>query len=163
MVGLFGWFIVFNATFNNISVFTWLSIFLLEKTGIPGENRSLTLYHIMLYRVHLAWTGFELTTLLTICTDCISSYKSNYHMITTTTAPFCNEEYTPTRFFLKKSTVRTGKAPEKCIKLWDLYITTGIALYIILVINCTYKNCNLCNPLKTVVSKCFILLPAKFL
>jgi hypothetical protein len=34
-----------------------------------------------LYRVHLAWEGFELTTLVVIGTDCIDSYKSNYHMI----------------------------------------------------------------------------------
>ena len=46
-------------------------------------------YHIMLYRVHLAWAGFELTTLVVIGIDCIGSYKSNYHMITimTTTPP----------------------------------------------------------------------------
>ena len=31
------------------------------------------------------WTGLELTTLVVIETDCIGSYKSNYH--TTTTAP----------------------------------------------------------------------------
>jgi hypothetical protein len=37
------------------------------------------LYHIMLYRV-----GFKLTTL--IGTDCIGSYKSDYHTITTMTA-----------------------------------------------------------------------------
>ena len=43
-------------------------------------------YHIMLYRVHLAWAWFELTTLLVIGTDCIGSYKSNYHMIMTATA-----------------------------------------------------------------------------
>ena len=30
---------------------------------------------------------FELTTLVAICTDYINSCKSNYHMITTTTAP----------------------------------------------------------------------------
>ena len=42
------------------------------------------LYHIMLYRSHLAWAGFELTMLVVISTDCISSIKSNYHMITTT-------------------------------------------------------------------------------
>ena len=30
----------------------------------------------MLYRVHLAWVGFELTTLVVIGTDCIGSYKS---------------------------------------------------------------------------------------
>ena len=44
------------------------------------------LYHIMLYRVHLAWAGFEITTLVVIGTDCISSCKSNYHTITTTTS-----------------------------------------------------------------------------
>ena len=31
--------------------------------------------------------GFELTTLVMIGTDCTGSYKSNYHTITTTTAP----------------------------------------------------------------------------
>jgi hypothetical protein len=33
-------------------------------------------------------TGFELTTLVVIVTDCIGSYKFNYHTITNTTAPF---------------------------------------------------------------------------
>ena len=33
------------------------------------------------------WTGLELTTLVVIGTDCVGSYKSNYHAITTTTAP----------------------------------------------------------------------------
>ena len=45
------------------------------------------LYHIMLYRVHLAWAGFKLTTLVVIGTDCTGSCKSNFHTITTTTAP----------------------------------------------------------------------------
>jgi hypothetical protein len=36
------------------------------------------LYHIVLYRVHLAWAGFELTTLVVIDSDCICSCKSNY-------------------------------------------------------------------------------------
>ena len=34
------------------------------------------LYHIMLYRVHIAWVGFELTMLVVIGTDCTGSYKS---------------------------------------------------------------------------------------
>jgi hypothetical protein len=42
------------------------------------------LYHIMLCRVHLAWTGFKLTMLVVIGIDCIGSYKSNYHTITMT-------------------------------------------------------------------------------
>jgi hypothetical protein len=29
---------VFNATFNNISVILWRSVLLVEETGIPGEN-----------------------------------------------------------------------------------------------------------------------------
>jgi hypothetical protein len=45
------------------------------------------LYQIMLFQVHLAWAGFEVTTLVAIGTDCTGSYKS-YHTITSTTAPW---------------------------------------------------------------------------
>ena len=30
---------VFNATFNNMSVKSWRSVLLMEETGIPGENQ----------------------------------------------------------------------------------------------------------------------------
>ena len=30
---------VFNATFNNISVISWRLVLLVEETGVPGENR----------------------------------------------------------------------------------------------------------------------------
>jgi hypothetical protein len=43
------------------------------------------MYHIMLYTS--PWLRFELTTSVVIGTDCIGSCKSNYHMITATTAP----------------------------------------------------------------------------
>jgi hypothetical protein len=52
-------FMVFNATFNNISVISWQSVLLVEKTGGPGENHRLVASHyktfirIMLYQVHL--------------------------------------------------------------------------------------------------------------
>jgi hypothetical protein len=29
---------VFNATFNNISVISWWSVLLMEETGVPREN-----------------------------------------------------------------------------------------------------------------------------
>jgi hypothetical protein len=32
------WFMVFNATFNNILVISWLSVLLVEETGVSGEN-----------------------------------------------------------------------------------------------------------------------------
>ena len=31
---------VFNATFNNISVITWRLVLLVEETGVPGENHQ---------------------------------------------------------------------------------------------------------------------------
>jgi hypothetical protein len=31
-------FIVLNATFNNISVIAWLSVLLVDETGVPGEK-----------------------------------------------------------------------------------------------------------------------------
>ena len=35
-----GWFMVFNATFNNISVILW-SVLLVEETGVPEANHRL--------------------------------------------------------------------------------------------------------------------------
>ena len=70
-----------------------LNVFYSEKYWKGLDSRtslyisSPQLYHIMLYRVQLTWAGFELKMLVVVCTDCIGSYKSNYHMITTMTAP----------------------------------------------------------------------------
>ena len=41
----------------------------------------------MLYQVHLTMNSVRTQTLVVIGTDCIGSCKSNYHTITTTTAP----------------------------------------------------------------------------
>jgi hypothetical protein len=65
-------FMVLNVTFKNIAVLSamsWISVLLVEETAVPGENHRPVAYHIMLYRVHLAWVGFDLTTLVVIDTD----------------------------------------------------------------------------------------------
>ena len=36
---------VFNITFNNISVLKWPSVLLVEETGKPGENHRLVASH----------------------------------------------------------------------------------------------------------------------
>ena len=51
-------FMVFNATFNNISVISWRSVLLVDEIGVPRETIGLPqitdkLDHIMLHRVHL--------------------------------------------------------------------------------------------------------------
>jgi len=48
---------VFNTTFNNISVMLWQSVLLVEKTRVPRENHQPVtdkLFHIKLYQVHFA-------------------------------------------------------------------------------------------------------------
>jgi hypothetical protein len=39
---------VFNATFNNISVISWWSVLFVEETGVPGKNHQSVPSHIFI-------------------------------------------------------------------------------------------------------------------
>ena len=105
--GLVG-FMVFSATFNNMSAILWrfYQFYWWMKPEDPEKTIDLSqviekLYHIILYRVHLSWAAFELTrgiecfsynksilpsgfdftTSEVICTDCIGSCKLPEHQL----------------------------------------------------------------------------------
>jgi hypothetical protein len=55
------WFMVFNATFNNILAIAWRSVLLVEEIGVPGENNRLPQVtdKLIVHRVHFALGGIR--------------------------------------------------------------------------------------------------------
>ena len=75
---IFHWFffMVFNTTLNNIPHISWWSVLLMEETGVAGENHCPAASHWQALShnvVHLAMSGFELTTSVVIGNDCKSN------------------------------------------------------------------------------------------
>jgi len=86
---LFACLMMFNATFNNISVISWRSILLVKKIEGPGKNHRpvaghwQTLSHNVEHLALIEIRAHNITSVV-IGTDCIGSCKSNYHAITVT-------------------------------------------------------------------------------
>jgi len=80
---------VFNATFNNISVISWRSVLFVDETAEDSDKTTNLsqvadkLYQTVLYTS--PWSRFELITSVVIGTGYIGSCKSNYYAITTAT------------------------------------------------------------------------------
>ena len=75
---------VFNTTFNNISVTSWLSVLLVGETGstlrkLQTCRKSLTNFITQCCIEYTSpWAGFKLTTLVVIGTDCTCSLPYDY-------------------------------------------------------------------------------------
>jgi hypothetical protein len=81
-----------NASFNTILVISWRSVLFLGETEVPGENHRPVASHWQCCIEYTSpWTGFELTTLVMIGSDCTGSCNSNYN--TTTTVSNCQIKY----------------------------------------------------------------------
>jgi hypothetical protein len=72
---------VFNATFNNISVISWQSVILVEETGVPGENHRPVVSHWQTFweqiKSLMKRSEKKLDRLLYIYT-CVPLFKSNF-------------------------------------------------------------------------------------
>jgi hypothetical protein len=88
-------FMVFNTTFNNISVISWQSVLLTEETGVPWENhRSVTSHwHTLSHNVissteegaQLGFNWFPILSLKVIHDTCTTPTDGKLLLLCTTT------------------------------------------------------------------------------
>ena len=122
---------VFNATFNNISVISWWPVLSVDETEVLGENHRPAESHwpILSHNVVSSTPRLcEIRThkmLVVIGIDCIGGCESNYHTII--------YEYSQTCI------LRTSKGICKCPLYEQLPFIYRFILYsLVILCNCTY-------------------------
>jgi len=78
-----------NYIFSNNVCILYIYLWYISQLHIINFINLSFFFFCQHHKLGLVWTGFKLTTLVVIVTDCTGSCKSNYHTITTTTAPIC--------------------------------------------------------------------------
>ena len=86
-----GWVVVFDPTFKHFSVTSWRSDVLVEESGVAGENHWPAVSHWYTLSHQVAscipcLSGIQTHNISGDRHCCTGSCKSNYHMITATTA-----------------------------------------------------------------------------
>jgi hypothetical protein len=80
--------VMFNTTFNIISVISLWSVLLVDQTWVPGEtHRPVASHWQTLSSTPRHEPNSNSHKLVVICSDCKGGCKSNYHTFTTTTTP----------------------------------------------------------------------------
>jgi hypothetical protein len=92
-VYLFVYLMVCNTTFNNISVTSWRSVLLVEKTGGPGEHHRPVVSHWQILSYNVVYLALIEIRNRNISGDCIGSCKSNYHTITALITPLVSSTF----------------------------------------------------------------------
>jgi hypothetical protein len=72
---------VFSATFNNISVISWLSDLLMEKARVPGENHDLSPITDKLLNLQLPMQSVPITTLVEFESRLVEVYSIQHYVI----------------------------------------------------------------------------------
>ena len=110
-------FMVFNATFNNISVISWRSVLLMEETGVPGENhRQVCNEYIFCKQLRC--------TLLSFFSYCLHIHPLSHHL----------GNFKPVLRFVDPSTPLSQKMQQNFFsKSMDLHIR-------VMMFNATFNN-----------------------
>jgi hypothetical protein len=107
----FNWVMGFYTTLNNISVISWRSVLLVEKTGVPGENHQhiamldwLCLNSILIFRPLKNSNAHDLITYLIMNLsqknykkDIVVNVRRRFHF----TCPTCSEQAEQSQHLIK--------------------------------------------------------------
>jgi hypothetical protein len=125
-------------------------------------TKCITFCYIELYTS--LWTGFKLTTLVGICTDCIGRCKSKYHTTTTTlpTRNYSRENKTVSgwnilRLLPNRSSRCKGHLCIKCRTKWLYGKKSNVKAWTVFLTNasCTVSNHKTVKTIRSEISKRF--------
>ena len=114
------WFMVFNTTFNNISVISWQSVLLVEETRVPVENNRPVNWKLI---INQYWQYSD---------TCLNqTLNKTEYCINQITCLFRKQKLVQVRFDLDRFHSNHNNTNNSCLKQIDLQTMTesGVNLY----------------------------------